>query len=469
MKSSQHPGQRSNNPHRRKKTQFEIFKETYLPIVIGCIALLLILIFVIGSITRAIQNYQVNKQLAYEESVSEMEQQKELDQEAASCINRAAKLAASYDYDSAILVLEGFSGEMTDYPEMKKDYDSYTAAKSEMVLWDDPASVLNLSFQSLMADPSRCYNDPNFGNSYNRNFVTVEEFQKILNQLYDNNYILIRLDDVTNGTDTFELYLPEGKKPLIITQTNVNYYRYMVDSNDDWIPDKDGAGFASKLIINENNNILCEMVDSQGNTTSGYYDLVPILESFITTHPDFSYRGARAILAVTGYDGIFGYRTNPKAADKLGSEQYQKEIDDAEKIVTHLRELGYEFACYTYENEPYGGYSAQQISDEMHKWNDEVTPILGKTNIFVFSRNSDIANIGMAYTDDRAKVLKDNGFNCFLGFCESDLAWFVSGGDHIRMGRILVSGTAMAHTPEFFTGMFDATAILDTNRGNVPS
>ena len=39
-------------------------------------------------------------------------------------------------------------------------------------------------------------------------------------------------------------------------------------------------------------------------------DVLTILEDFIEAHPDFSYRGARGTIAVTGYNGIFGYRTS---------------------------------------------------------------------------------------------------------------------------------------------------------------
>ena len=39
-----------------------------------------------------------------------------------------------------------------------------------------------------------------------------------------------------------ELYLPQGKKPVIITQTQVNYNTYMVDGDGDKLPDKDGDG-----------------------------------------------------------------------------------------------------------------------------------------------------------------------------------------------------------------------------------
>ena len=41
-----------------------------------------------------------------------------------------------------------------------------------------------------------------------------------------------------------------------------------------------------------------------GSVSVGSYDLVPLLDDFIKEHPDFSYRGAKACIAFTGYNGI---------------------------------------------------------------------------------------------------------------------------------------------------------------------
>jgi hypothetical protein len=70
------------------------------------------------------------------------------------------------------------------------------------------------------------------------------------------------------------------------------------------------------------------MVDANGNTVTGDYDMVPILEKFVAQHPDFSYRGAKAVLALTGYNGLLGYRTHPRAAIYFGEDARNKDIAD---------------------------------------------------------------------------------------------------------------------------------------------
>ncbi len=456
------------NPRRRKRTQMQIFKEAYLPVSIAGVSLLLIFIFIIGSIVRGVQQNKYEAQVSIAASESVAREQERLSQEANSLIERAHKAAQSFHYEEAISILDSFSGNIEEFETLVQKRAEYAAAKDSLILWNDPTQVLNLSFQILIADPARAFANEAYGTSYNRNFVTTEEFTKILQQLYDNGYILIRMSDITSGTQVKDLYLPNGKKPLILTQTNVNYNTYMLDSDGDKLPDQGGAGFASKLIIDANGSLSCELVNSAGETVTGAYDLVPILDAFIETHPDFSYKGAKAILAVTGYDGLFGYRTNPGALEAFGQSYYDEQELGAKRIAEALRESGYEIACYTYENIEYGQYTAEQIQSDLNRWNDEVAPILGTVDTLVFARNSDIADNAAAYSGEKYNLLHSFGFTHYLGFCTEGTNWFTATADYVRQGRILVSGANMAYHADWFTGIFDPHTILDSTRGTIP-
>src|SRR5699024_7665988 len=129
--------------------------------------------------------------------------------------------------------------------------------------------------------------------------TTKDEFEKILNEMYNRGYVLVRLHDIAheetdeNGNTRMvkgKILLPEGKKAFVMSQDDVCYYPYM-----------DGDGFARRIVIGEDGKPTCEMVLDDGTAVTGEYDLVPILERFIEEHPDFSYKGARAVLAFTGY------------------------------------------------------------------------------------------------------------------------------------------------------------------------
>lgn len=478
MDEQRNSADRPVTPRRRKRTKAQIFKETYLPAIIAGCAVILCMVFVITSLVRSAAEKKAQEE-AYNASVAAAQAQKEAwDKEALQLLEISQQFADQYEYDKAITVIDTFTGDLADYPELLQKRSDYVQTKSQLVLWDDPSKVVNLSFQILIADPSRAYKNHAYGSSYNRNFVTIEEFTKILEQLYANGYVLVNMDDVVKAEENEDgqtvlsansLYLPAGKKPLILTQTQVNYYTYMTDSDGDKLPDGGGAGFASKLIFDENGKLINEMVDAAGNTVTGAYDLVPILDAFVEQHPDFSYRGAKAILAVTGYDGLFGYRTNASAKKHFGEEAYNTAVGEVKKVIQALRDNGYQIACYTYENMAYGSISTGQIKSDMNAWAKEVLPILGEADIFVFAQNSDIAGADQAFSGDKFYTLKNLGFRYYLGFCNSNgTPWTYMEDGYFRMGRLMVSGSNMAYNSGWFTGIFEPASVLDPNRGTVP-
>ena len=455
---------KSVNPMRRKHSKIRVFKEVYLPFIILCAAALLIVIFVIGSITRAVQRSNAEVQASINASIAAAEEHERLVADAQKISNDATTLAAGFDYDAALALINSFDGNISDFPQLERLYKDYTRAKSELVLWDDPLKVLNLSFQLLIADPERAFKNAEYGSSFKKNFITVDEFSRILQQVYENGYILISISDIADGTSIKPLYLPAGKKPLILTQTQVNYYTYMTDGDGDKLPDKNGAGFANKLVVDANGNLSCELITADGETVTGAYDLVPILEAFIATHPDFSYKGAKATLAVTGYDGIFGYRINSSAKDRLGDEKYRQEVSEATKIVQALRNAGYTIACGTYENAGYGSYSAAKIKKDLDAWSKEISPILGVVDTLVYARNSDIANAVTDYAGDKFEALQNFGFTYYLGFATNGVSWFTAKDSCVRQCRVMVSGSNLQSRANWFTGIFDTAFVLDQIR-----
>ena len=185
--------------------------------------------------------------------------------------------------------------------------------------------------------------------------------------------------------------------------------------------------------------------------------------------PDFSYRGAKAVLALTGYNGLFGYRTHAAGRALLGEAQYEEDVQTVTQIAEALRESGYDLACYTYENMAYGSMSVTQIQGDLSGWNSEVVPILGNIDILVFAQLSDITS-NIVYTGDKYNQLKSSGFNYYFGFCENGKPFTFIADDYVRQSRILVTGSNMQYHPDWFVNMFDSTDIINQTRdGYVPS
>ncbi len=457
------PENRPTPSRRRKPSKLKIFKEAYLPPILAVCVVVLIVVFIIGAIGSANDRKQEELDASIAASIAQQEAYEALVKQAQTLMTEAEGLAAQYDYDGALAVLERFTGNRSEFADLNQLWQAYTREKQSLVAWNDPGKIPNLSFQLLIADPQRAFRDATYKNSFDRNFVTTGEFSNILSQLYANGYILISLDDIVTydgtGYTAKTLLLPAGKKPLLLTQTNVNYSLYLVDSDGDLAADKNGRGFASRLVVDAGGNIKNEMVDGDGNTVTGEYDLVPILESFIKAHPDFSYRGARATLALTGYNGLFGYRTHGAAREKLGEDAYAAELAGAKKVADALVNAGYDLACYTYANLGYGSRALAVIGSDLNSWNAEVTPILGQLDTLVFAQNSDITT-GSTYEGPKFQLLQEAGFRRYLGFCTDGATWATTQEAYMRMGRLMVSGENIRSHSEWFAGLFDCTDLL---------
>ena len=52
----------------------------------------------------------------------------------------------------------------------------------------------------------------------------------------------------------------------------------------------------ARLVVGEDGTPTSEYTNPDGSLSYGSYDVVPILDDFVETHPDFSYRGAKVSL-----------------------------------------------------------------------------------------------------------------------------------------------------------------------------
>lgn len=470
MEERDNRAQRPAEPRRRKLTPQEIFKRRQLPMIIIGVALVLVIIIIAGAIARGIQR----KEVATNESLAAMAENAKRTEEAELLALDAADLVANYDYDGAIALIDAFTGDLSQFPKLAELRASYVSEKENLVTWNDPSTIPNFAFNMLIEDAGRAYNDDQYASSFKRNYVTTTEFSYILEQLYNNGCVLVSLDDIydattnDNGSLTYtvkDLLLPAGKTPILMTQTNACYDLYLVDGDGDGFADKGGCGFAHRLIL-ENGNVVSEYIDGSGNTLTGAYDLVPILDAFIQEHPDFSYKGAKAILALSGDEGVFGYRTRESHRGTYGEDAYNQEVENAKAVAQALKNSGYELACYTYDNIAYGNQDVDTIKADMRMWANEVTPIIGEIDTFVFAQKSDIDDENTKYETEKHTVLQDAGFRFYVGLCENGAPWTVITENYVRLGRFQIGGSVLTTNPEWFTNWFNPENVLDkTQRG----
>lgn len=463
---------------RKKPTKAQIFKEVYLPAIIAGFALVLILTFIIGSVVNAVKRKEYSDKVKQQESLKASQDAAAAELEYNTILEEADRLAAGYDYDAAIAKLDSFTGTDSDHAQqITTKRAEYANAQSALVEWKDVSQIPNLSFHMLIEDMARAMGNAELKGQYNKNFVTTGEFSKILDQLYAADYVLVDYDSWLGssvGVDGKETYfvqpmkLPANKKPVMITETLVNYLGYMIDSNKDGTPDAGGDGIASRLVVDANGDIKAEYVDANGQTLVGNYDLVPLLEEFIRQHPDFSYRGARATLAVTGDEGIFGYRCNTSYISSVSQSYYDEQLAGAKAIVQALNEKGYTFASFTYSNQNYRDYTAKQIQEEMRNWTNYVTPAFGdvQVKVMVYAKEHGIGD----YSGAGFTAMYDAGFRIFVDQAEKPSV-DAGNSSYIKQNRLMVTGKNMAWHSSMFTGLFDCNVVMDLaiRGGSVPN
>ena len=254
--------------------------------------------------------------------------------------------------------------------------------KDEKNLVEYDGKVSHVFFHPIISDPQKAYTDNQQQAKGNYDWmVTVNEFNKAIEKLHENNYILIDPHDAYDLESTpvkrKKLKLPKGKKPLIMSMDDMNYYEYM-----------QGNGYTERLTLNKDNETVAEKKNDQGKMEqSKTNDAVPLLNDYVKKHPDFSYKGQKAVVGLTGYEGVLGYRTND--LEKTNYEQRKKQ---AKKVADSMKRDGWTFASHSYGHINFEDSSDEQIIEDTKRWKKEVEPIVGKTDLFIFPHGAQDRN-----------------------------------------------------------------------------
>ncbi len=358
------------------------------------------------------------------------------DTPAGRLLAQADLLAAGYDYDRAIEVLQS-DPDLAGDPDILAAVSQYESIKSTLVK-ASVSKITHVFFHSLVADNSKAFDGDEDEPGYNQVMTTISEFNKILNTMYEKGYVLVRLHDMAyettdeNGKTVMKpgtIMLPEGKIPFVMSQDDLCYYPYM-----------DGDGFATRIVIGEDGYPTCEMKMEDGTISTGDYDLVPILERFIQEHPDFSYKGARAVLAFTGYEGILGYRTSSAYVD---SPTYEQDRQEAAKVAQCLKDHGWELASHSWGHLDLGTVEMERFLADTDKWENQVDSLIGPTDIILFPFGADVGDWHPYTTDnERFNYLYKCGFRYFCNV-DSNQYWVQIGDNYMRQGRRNLDGYRM--------------------------
>ena len=118
----------------------------------------------------------------------------------------------------------------------------------------------------------------------------------------------------------------------------------------------------------------------------------------------FSYRGAKGIVALTGYNGILGYRTDisyQTRPDDLDQDKVEwldshpdfdleTEREGAKKVAEAMKAEGWLFASHTWGHQNVGQIDLNHLQTDTGKFQENVDPLIGGTDIIIFAFGTDL-------------------------------------------------------------------------------
>lgn len=380
--------------------------------------------------------------------------------------------AAMYDYDGAVETLTASS--FAQDPQVQAKIQEYQTTASTCVAFDN-SQVTHVFFHILCVDTERAFTNDAAGKDFNQVMTTIPEFEAILQQMYDRGFVLVGLHDMAeiqiqeDGTEKMvkkQIMLPPGKKAFVMSEDDVCYYEYM-----------EGKGFADKMVLDENGKLKLQYTDAAGNVSIGDYDIVPILDNFIEQHPDFSYKGAKAIIAFTGYNGVLGYRTDEtydesspnRDPSMKANPNIAEDRETCKVLMQALVDDGYELASHSWGHLNFTNRELATLQKDTDRWERNVETLMpGNCDIILYPFGADIAD-WHPYTTDNEKfnMLQNAGFRYFCNV-DSNPAWVQFGSNFVRQGRRNLDGYRMwmdySGQDSKLSDLMDVKTVFDTRR-----
>ncbi len=417
-----------------------------------------------GGCSRSMMNYQIAESIGtvgmYEDNAPvetpKMQAERELEEAEAAAeeerlalLSQAETLAAGYWYEEAVALLSDSDLFEEDDDRAGTAIEEYQEAQDALVEYD--GTVVHLNFPNLIADTSLAIDGDSYSSTYSQNLITISEFQGILEQLYENGYILIDIHSLADESDggfgdvtltEASLLLPADKKPLVLSVENLNYASV-----------RSGDGIATRLVLDEDGEVAASYVDANGVTKEGAYDVVPVLEQFIEEHPDFSLRGARGIIGLSGEEGAFGYEV-----EEDSDENWESNAQTVKQIAAKLLADGWTFATEGYSYSYMNDMTYSALVEDITQWEDTIGSLIGDCDTLIYPYGSEVE-----YESEKSAYLTSAGYCYLIGLWASDDYLSVN-QTYLRQTRRSITGYLLENYASYYESFFNVSAILDSVR-----
>lgn len=328
-------------------------------------------------------------------------------------------------------------------------------------------AVEHIFFQEIIAWPELAFNGSSREEQMDAEYVTADEFWKVLQELHKNDYVLINLNDVYSEymTETGHykirqntLDIPVGKKPLVISFDNMNFNENIRQ-----------YGFMTRYTIGVDGEIWAEGTDPDGNyVLSQDLTAITLLDKFVNENPTFSHNGAKGCLALTGAQGILGYRTNKSDEETQETRlNRMQEVALVTPIVERLKETGWYFASHTYSRSSLGRMSLEDVKTDAERWFDEVGILVGETQILTYPASSRLDGGDQDAPGPALEYYVSIGFRYFAAYGSRHFVKIKSDDYNITAviaDRAFMCGTTFRNHRNILMRLFDVRDVFDPVR-----
>ncbi|MDO5734517.1 MAG: hypothetical protein Q4P08_05245 [Eubacteriales bacterium] len=372
----------------------------------------------------------------------------------------AADLEERQRYYSARKLIDRMHSVFPERPELQESLErlnSYLPEKLER--WIDPVPVL--AIRPLIARPDLAFRAESNTQHAQHNLLTTDEFRKFLATMEEQNYVLIRPSLFFNYPKSEpEIIVPRGKKPLILLLENAAYSTL-----------NQANGTVQKLILNSNQEIQGFYKDKNRDVLDPENNFIGILEEYIAEHPQFSFDGARAILALYLREDALGYildetmLENQNEARKkqslmpyvMDNEDYALEQTKVRELLLALERKGYDLASAGLGTELYNRLTPTELQQELWRWQGLIDQLnlSEPVKILLFPEG------GHVYSDSAAlDVVLNQGYQLLIGMGPKPYNYYFD--SFVHLDRQTVSPDSLAAADAWgLSEIFNGVDILD--------
>lgn len=223
---------------------------------------------------------------------------------------------------------------------------------------------------------------------YMQKVLPQESITALFDSLYSRGYVLVDPARMVNDQGRYKtLYLPEGKKPVVILLTGLNYSRERIET-----------GSIKRLSVEDGK--LYSYSDAPDGTELREEDgeVTGLLDRFVAAHPDFSFDGARGVISLEGSKPVFGYYVTQRQLRAANTElaganlpllnlkesDIQKQSEAAAAVGTYLKNQGWSFASEGYDDKDFMDISTDAVEQDNQLWQESLGLVVGKSSQYYF-------------------------------------------------------------------------------------